>query len=70
MLTFGDADPAPAPAGTPVHRIDRSATGGATLIDTTGDAHRTYGIQAPTSMLVRPDGYLATRTATTAAPAL
>jgi 2-polyprenyl-6-methoxyphenol hydroxylase-like FAD-dependent oxidoreductase len=70
VLTFGDADPAPAPAGTPVHRIDRSATAGATLVDTTGDAHRTYGVQAPTSMLVRPDGYLATRTATTAAPAV
>ncbi|HEX5115389.1 MAG TPA: FAD-dependent monooxygenase [Pseudonocardiaceae bacterium] len=62
VLTFGDADPAPAPAGTPVYRIDRSATGSDTLIDTTGDAHRTYGVEAPTSMLIRPDGYLATRT--------
>ncbi len=41
--------------------IDPQRTGGPLLGDPSGSLHRRFGATAPTTLLVRPDGYLAFR---------
>ncbi|MBE1582431.1 FAD-dependent monooxygenase [Nonomuraea angiospora] len=67
LLTFDRGHPVPhdAPAA-PVRTVrvttDPAAAGPDTVIDTDGDAHGVYDIHEDTAVLIRPDGYIASRT--------
>ncbi|MGW4242292.1 FAD-dependent oxidoreductase [Nocardia sp. NPDC004722] len=70
LLTFDKGDPAqPDTVGNPLTtaprtiRIttDHTATGAATIIDNDGSIHRSFDISGSTTVLIRPDGYIATR---------
>ncbi|WUI35169.1 hypothetical protein OG804_15525 [Nocardia sp. NBC_00416] len=72
LLTFDHGDPARRIRGygalvTAPRRIrittDRTATGRDTMIDTAGRVHRHYDIAGDTTVLIRPDGYIAARDA-------
>ncbi|MEV6097072.1 FAD-dependent oxidoreductase [Nocardia sp. NPDC051981] len=70
LLTFDDGTPATAkpahdPLLGPVRTIritrDPNTTGPATILDSDGSIHRNFDVSGPATLLVRPDGYIATR---------
>ncbi|MEU7864262.1 FAD-dependent oxidoreductase [Nonomuraea sp. NPDC049141] len=70
LLTFDHGLPAPrgtidSPLADTLRTVrittDTTATGPGTVIDTGGRAHHAYDIEEDTSVLIRPDGYIAAR---------
>ncbi|MEV4115806.1 FAD-dependent oxidoreductase [Nonomuraea sp. NPDC049695] len=71
LLTFDRGHPAPydtvgdslaVPLRTVRITTDTAAAAPATVIDADGDAHGIYDIHEDTAVLIRPDGYIASRT--------
>ncbi|WP_431912444.1 FAD-dependent monooxygenase [Nonomuraea jabiensis] len=74
LLTFDRGHPAPydavdAPLAVPLRTVrvttDTAAAAPGTVIDTDGDAHGVYDVHEDTAVLIRPDGYIASRTSQT-----
>ncbi|WP_433196137.1 FAD-dependent oxidoreductase [Nocardia sp. CA-107356] len=68
LLTFDHGNPQnsnhtdlPSPLRTIRITTDSTATGPATVIDSDGAIHRNFDISSDTAVLIRPDGYIATR---------
>ncbi|WP_433722426.1 FAD-dependent monooxygenase [Nocardia sp. CA-129566] len=72
LLTFDHGGPAHrhrtgSPLATAPRTVrittDSTATGPGTMFDTDGQAHRNYDVTGDTTVLIRPDGYIAARAA-------